>query len=114
MSNSKNLPQISENNTQIYKQNKEVLGLSIALAFERTNTPPFDINKLTQDVLEEFKKQDIKIITTAIKKGSLGAFGKTYKLSTQEVCIWIREYLKTYKPKPVKNQYPNSTLIPKP
>tara|TARA_R110002124_G_scaffold283449_2_gene459470 strand:- start:1188 stop:1334 length:147 start_codon:yes stop_codon:yes gene_type:complete len=32
---------------------------------------------------------------TAIKKGALGEFGRTYRMSTQEVCIWINEHLKS-------------------
>lgn len=31
-------------------------------------------------------------ILKAIRNGSLGRYGKTFKLSTQEICIWIREY----------------------
>lgn len=91
------------NNTQTYKQ--DALKLSITLAIERTNTEVFKIDSLVMDVLDEFKDIDIKTITTAIKKGSLGLYGKTYKISTQEVCMWIREYLKQNKNKVSKEDF---------
>tara|TARA_R110000772_G_scaffold167652_2_gene279376 strand:+ start:867 stop:1205 length:339 start_codon:yes stop_codon:yes gene_type:complete len=93
MSNLKISQQASEVAIQNFK-NKELVKKSIALAFERTNTTVFNIENLIEDVLREFKHKDIELITKAIKNGSLGLYGKTYKLSTQEVCIWIREYQK--------------------
>jgi hypothetical protein len=37
----------------------------------------------------------LKEINEAIRLGSLGKYGRTYKLNTQEVCMWIHEYLKS-------------------
>lgn len=95
MTNLKKLPQTSESNIQTYKKT-EVIKLSMALAIERTNTPAFNVDNLVGDVLDEFKGVSVNIITEAIKKGSLGSYGKTYKLSTQEVCIWVREHIKIH------------------
>ena len=99
MSNSNKLQPLQESNIQIYEK---TLKISIALAFERTNTEPFNVDNMIKDVLSEFKDKDLNIITDAIKRGSLGYYGRTYRMSTQEVCLWIREYLKTTK-KPVEN-----------
>jgi len=68
---------------------------SLAIAFERTNTPPFNLDKLVSDVLSEFPRVSNEDITLALRSGSLGKYGRTFKLSTQEVCFWIREYQKS-------------------
>lgn len=97
----------SELTTQTFK-NLETLKTSITLAFERTNQPISDVNNMVRDVYSEFSTKDINQITKAIKNGSLGLYGRTYRMSTQEVCIWIREYLKTNKVsvnKFIKNPY---------
>ena len=108
MSNLKITQQTSEKAIQTYKKSKDLIKNSVMLAFERTNTPVFDVENLIEDILIEFKGKDIELITKAIRNGSLGLYGKTYKLSTQEVCIWIREYAKTYvisKDKFISNPY---------
>lgn len=105
MSNLKLSQQASDMKTQICKKRDDTVKKSIALAFERTNLPVFNLDNLTTDVLREFEGKDIYIITKAIKNGSLGLYGRTYRMSTQEVCIWIREFLKSYKPPMQKNPY---------
>ena len=90
-------------------KNKELIQLSVAVALERTNSPALKVDSLVNDILEEFKNYDIDQITKAIRNGSLGLYGRTYRMSTQEVCIWIREYLKTNKI-PVKKFNGNAYL----
>jgi len=51
--------------------------------------------KLVSDVLSEFPRVSNEDITLALRSGSLGKYGRTFKLSTQEVCFWIREYQKS-------------------
>jgi hypothetical protein len=68
--------------------------LAIAVAFERTSTEPFNIDNMVKDVINEFGDVQKDDIIKAIRNGGLGMYGKTYKLSTQEICIWIRSYLK--------------------
>ena len=70
---------------------------SLFFAFERTKSDPFDVSALIKDVLTEFPKLDINVIITALRNGGLGKYGRTYKLSTQEVCYWIREHIKPIK-----------------
>lgn len=67
---------------------------SILVAFERTNTLPRSIEGTVNDISTEFKDLDIQHIQKAIRRGSLGFYGKTYgEISTQEICIWIIKYL---------------------
>lgn len=66
----------------------------IAVAFERTNTEVVNIEKMSFDIISEFKNLPDEDFKKAIRNGGLGKYGRTYKLSTQEVCIWVREYLK--------------------
>jgi hypothetical protein len=67
---------------------------SILVAFERTNTLPRSIEGTVNDISTEFKDLDIQHIQKAIRRGSLGFYGKTYgEVSTQEICIWIIKYI---------------------
>jgi hypothetical protein len=78
---------------------------SMVVAFERTATELIETLNMAQDIHSEFPTIPIETIQLAIRKGSLGEFGYTYKLSTQVVCIWIREHLKR------KNQNYNSPIL---
>jgi hypothetical protein len=66
---------------------------------ERLSMDFKNIDSTTTDLFNEFNYINIKQIREALRKGSLGYYGRTYKLSTQEVCVWIREYLKNNKTK---------------
>lgn len=94
MSNLQSLPQKSE--IQIREFN---ISSCLAVAFERTRTEPFDITKMVKDILSEFNHITDAQIRDAIRNGGLGKYGVSYKLSTQVVCFWIREYLRDKKPK---------------
>ncbi len=80
------------------KDNSQMLKLqsSIVLAFERTgltaNEPQAQL--ILNDLKTEFKDVDIEIVVEALRKGGLGYFGKTFKFSSQDACIWVREQLK--------------------
>lgn len=67
---------------------------SLVLAFERTRSDPFDVSGLVIDVLKEFPKLSSDEMIEALRNGGLGKYGRTFRLSTQEVCYWIRMYLK--------------------
>ena len=88
------------NNLTTSQQQSEITTLQsdinpyLAVAFERTNTEPYNIEKMSFDITNEFSKLKSEDFKKAIRNGGLGKYGKTYKLSTQEVCIWIREYIK--------------------
>lgn len=110
MNNIKIISKKSEETILTFKK-QDILTQSVSIAVERTGSTAFNPKNLIKDVLDEFKDVNINLITEAIKKGSLGAYGRTYKMSTQEVCIWIREYLKTNKVSSTQwaeNPYKNS------
>jgi hypothetical protein len=78
------------------KKNKDnrqqALQKALFYAFERTKSEPFDITLLVKDVLEEFPRVKETDLISAIRNGGLGMYGRTFRLSTQEVCYWIRQY----------------------
>ncbi len=84
---------ISQNNLDPQTPNSEIIA-SLVIAFDRTNTPLIDLSNMANDVVNEFRRIEITEIQKAIRNGALGKYGRTYRMSTQEVCIWIREYLK--------------------
>jgi len=67
---------------------------AVLISFERTQTNPFGIDTMVEDLLSEFPRLKDEDLIQAIRSGGLGKYGRTYKLCTQEVCIWIREFLK--------------------
>jgi hypothetical protein len=83
-------PQTSEQKTL-----KHSLKTSILLAFERLGTEPYNVDNMINDVITEFPRTKENDFVIAIRNGSLGKYGKTYKLCTQDICIWVREYLKS-------------------
>lgn len=89
MSNLQTSQEQQENSIQISKQ----LTTSLALAFERTGTEPNNLDLMIRDITTEFNNLTVEHLTQAIRNGGLGKYGRTYKLTTQEVCVWIRSYL---------------------
>ena len=96
MSDSKNLPtqldpQTAQSNFKAY----------LAVACQRTGTEINDFNSIIVDVCNEFPKLKDHELKQAMRNGGLGKYGKTYKMTTQDVCMWIRKYLEDKKPKPL-------------
>jgi hypothetical protein len=54
-----------EKNTQISK-----IQSTIALAFERTGTIPYNIDNMVKDVMTEFQNMSVEDISLAIRNGS--------------------------------------------
>lgn len=67
------------------------------VAEERCDLQIKNILKTTTDILNEFPKLNENQFRKALRNGGLGKYGRSYKLSTQEVCFWIREYVKENK-----------------
>ena len=89
-----NLQKLQTKSETANTNKKQDLLTALILAFERTRSEPFDVTGLMQDVLTEFSNINSDEIITALRLGGLGMYGRTFKLSTQEVCFWIRQYLK--------------------
>ncbi len=68
---------------------------SLALAMERVGMELSNINSTIFDIETEFSFLSLEKIQYAIRCGGLGKYGRTYKMTTQEVCYWIREYIKS-------------------
>lgn len=71
---------------------------SLAKVMQRVDMDFNDISKTTTDICLEFNFLSLDTIREALRKGSLGNFGITFKLSTQTVCFWIREHHKQTRP----------------
>ena len=67
---------------------------SLAIAMERTDCEIKNINAIIQDIFSEFSDKKLIDIKEAIRQGSFGKYGITYKLTTQVICFWINQYLK--------------------
>lgn len=52
-----------------------------------------NIDNTSEDIYLEFSFMKLENVFEALRNGSLGKYGKTFKLTTQEVCVWIRQYL---------------------
>jgi len=83
-------------------QNISDLKKSLAYAFERTDFELRNLDKIIEEINSEFKNLPEKEIIKAIRNGAFGKYGRTYKLSTQEVCFWIYSYLKQKESKRLK------------
>lgn len=73
---------------------EDELKKSLATAMQRVDMQFNDIDLTVKDLYEEFGFLTLKEIRTAIRNGSMSKYGRSFKLSTQEVCFWIREFLK--------------------
>ncbi len=92
-----------DNQSQNYPTTQELqfqasnLPLFVSVAFERTGFEVVKeeiIMKIVKDITEEFPKLNEEDFKISLRNGGLGKYGRTFKLTTQEICIWIREYLK--------------------
>lgn len=82
-----------EKTTPIYKE----LVASVAIAFERVGLSPEGvqiIDNIANDINKKYKGIELNHLTQAIKNGAMGDYGRTYRMSTQEVSIWVKEYIK--------------------
>ena len=90
----------TQNNSKILLKQLEVqeigfnLKPSLAIAIQRTEMKLKNIEETVEDIATEFRHLNLSEIKLALRNGSLGKYGRTYKLSTQEVCFWIREFIK--------------------
>ncbi len=67
---------------------------SLAIAMERLEMEIKNIDNTIDDICTEFAFCKLSDIKEAIRKGSLAKYGRSYRLSTQEISYWIRQYLK--------------------
>jgi len=70
------------------------LKTQLALAMQKTDCEIKNIDWLIIDIVSEFGNKKTIDILEAIKQGSIGKFGISFKLTTQVVGYWINQYLK--------------------
>lgn len=70
------------------------LKTQLALAMQKTDCEIKNIDWLISDIVSEFGNKKTIDILEAIKQGSIGKFGISFKLTTQVVGYWINQYLK--------------------
>lgn len=50
-------------------------------------------------VIDTFPSTEPKNILEGIKNGYTGKYGRTYKMTVQEICLWIRCHIEGKKPR---------------
>jgi hypothetical protein len=70
---------------------------SLLVAIQRVELNFKNIDLTISEISKEFNYVLLKDVIEAIRLGSFGKYGITYKLTTQTVSFWIREYLKSNK-----------------
>jgi len=70
------------------------LKTQLALAMQKTDCEIKNIDWLIIDIVSEFGNKKTIDILEAIKQGSIGKFGISFKLTTRVVGYWINQYLK--------------------
>lgn len=94
---------------------------SLVIAIERTGgnittLGNLNIENTVDDILRKFSGIEVKTIINAIRNGSLGDYGECYKITTQNVCIWIRKHLeelKGTKTHQIRQKIKSDFIIPK-
>lgn len=107
--NLKNLSKTQEQTESLFK-------VYLAYSMARLGQDFQNINETCKDILQEHNSVSIETLREAIKKGSSGDYGRTFKLCTQEVLIWIRKYLeelKGTKTEQIKAKIKSDYIIPK-
>ena len=96
----------SKSKEEIYNYKIEQVEKSILFAMDRLGCEELNIKTSAKDIVEEFINKDRNFIVEAIRKGSLGAYGINYKLTTQVIGYWVYQYLNDKKYNP--NQQPTN------
>ena len=84
-----------------------IISTAIAKAYERVGIQSDEKNIINTVVFIKDEFSDLKLnqFIEALKNGASGKYGRTYRMSPQEICIWIREYKKNYKEPIDKSKY---------
>ena len=74
---------------------KMAVTTSIARVVGVANVDKNESKLIYSSLLEKFPNTPLIHIENALKKGSTGDYGKSYRINAQEMCMWVNEYLKT-------------------
>lgn len=77
--------------------NNQRVKIVFSTAVECTGTDPKQISysAVCTAIATAFPGIKETYVIEALKKGMFGFYGRTYKLTVQEICCWMHEYLKT-------------------
>ncbi len=91
------------------------LKASLVLAMDRLGMTFKNIENTIDDIVLQFPILTINQFRTAVRNGSLGHYGQTFKLNTQIVCIWVDKHLeelKGTKTHQIKEKIKSDFIIP--
>ena len=91
------------NNLQKLQGSQEVenwiknVKVALTVLYDRLETPLSleKLNKITEDLKSEFEDLDFNLLITAMRNGAYAKYGRTFKLTIQEISFFIISYLKT-------------------
>lgn len=71
--------------------------IALMVIYDRLEVPLSvdKLNKLTEDLKSEFGDLDYNLLITSMRNGAYAEYGRTFKLTLQEVSFFIKSYLKT-------------------
>ncbi len=82
-------------------QEKEMkIKKELVIALDRTGITDIEENildRISIAILQNFKDVPLDFLKEAINEGGLGKYGRSYRFSVQEICLWIYSKLKITK-----------------
>ena len=71
--------------------------IALTVLYDRLENPlSLDkLNKVSNDLKSEFLDLDCSLLITAMRNGAFAKYGRTFKLTVQEISFFIISYLKT-------------------
>lgn len=69
----------------------------LVIALDRTgigNVEENILDRISIAILQNFKDVNLSFLLEAINDGGLGRYGRSYRFSVQEICLWIYSKLK--------------------
>lgn len=71
--------------------------IAITVLYDRLESPLSleKLNKLTEDIKSEFGDLNHNLLVTAMRNGAYAKYGRTFKLTVQEISFFIVNHLKS-------------------
>ncbi len=82
--------------TKLQKKEMEIKK-ELVIALDRTgigNVEENILDRISIAILQNFKDVNLSFLLEAINDGGLGRYGRSYRFSVQEICLWIYSKLK--------------------
>lgn len=82
----------SSQQIQVFTNQVQIALATVFLRLGQELTP-HEIEIFLRDVVDSYSNIPVEHIINALKNGAKGLYGRTFKLNTQEMNIWIQKYL---------------------